>query len=67
MDPDLPLPRAASYHENGRAGLTRQFIRYGMMATVPHDYRAVRADYPPVGQWKSTIRSPDLPEAHLNK
>ena len=49
-----PCPVEQVTTRNGRTGLTRQFIRYGMMATVPHGYPVRRADFAPVGQWKST-------------
>ena len=53
----FPSPGQQVTTRNGRADLTRQFIRYGMMATAPHGYRVrlnSRAEFAPVGQWKST-------------
>jgi len=35
-----PCPGQQLTTRNGRADLTRQFIRYGLMATVPHGHRA---------------------------
>ena len=55
-----PCPVEQVTTRNGRAGLTRQFIRPGMMATVPQDYRASGADCAPgiVQESRRNIKKP---------